>query len=84
MHPDGWGPSRLLLGELLEQTFPEGYRVAIPEMSCGLAFSKNLNREEEGAVKNIIAECFRGTRPLAPDIFEASEILPDNAGLPRT
>jgi ribosome modulation factor len=37
MHPDGWGPSRLLLREELEKAFPEGYRAAIPEMSCGLA-----------------------------------------------
>jgi hypothetical protein len=77
MHPDGWGPSRLLLRERLAETFPEGYRVAIPEMSCGLAISKRLDQNEEGAVKDIIAKCFQqGTRPLAPAIFEAEQILP--------
>jgi hypothetical protein len=77
MHPDGWGPSRLLLCEALEKVFPEGYRVAIPEMSCGLAFSRRLDHEEEAAVMGIVAKCFQGgTRPLAPGIFEAREILP--------
>ena len=30
MHPDGWGPSRLLLHEALKEASPEGYRVAVP------------------------------------------------------
>jgi hypothetical protein len=78
MHPDGWGPSRLLLTDALEKTFPEGYRVAIPEMSCGFAMSLHLNEEEDAALKDMIGKCHRdGTRPLAPGIFEAREILPD-------
>jgi hypothetical protein len=77
MHPDGWGSSRLLLREALEEAFPEGYRVAIPEMSCGVAISLRLDHEEEALVKDIVAKCFkRGTRPLALGIFEAQEILP--------
>jgi hypothetical protein len=77
MHPDGWGPSRLLLRDALEKAFPEGYRVAIPEMSCGLAISRWLNPEEEAAAMEIVAKCFQnGTRPLAPGVFEAQEILP--------
>src|SRR5947208_8743814 len=42
MHPDGWGPSRLLLREQMQQLFPEGYRVSVPEMSCGFAMSREL------------------------------------------
>ncbi len=81
MHPDGWGPSRLLLRDSLAKAFPEGYRVAIPEMSCGVAISKRLDADEERVVNDLVAKCFQeGTRPLAPDIFEAEEILlPDTA-----
>jgi hypothetical protein len=79
MHPDGWGPSRLLLNSSLAKAFPEGYRVAMPEMSCGVAISKHLDAEEERVVQDLLAKCFQGgTRPLVPDIFEAEEILPAN------
>jgi hypothetical protein len=78
MHPDGWGPSRLLLHDALEHVFPEGYRVAIPEMSCGFAISRNLDETEKLAITDVIAKCYvGGTRPLAPGIFDAGEILPD-------
>jgi len=77
MHPDGWGPSRLLLREALEEVFPEGYRAAVPEMSCGVVMSRQLDQEEEAAAKGIVSQCFqKGTRPLAPGIFEAQDILP--------
>jgi hypothetical protein len=78
MHPDGWGPSRLFLREALQQVFPRGYRVSIPEMSCGLAMSRELEGTEEATIQEMIAKCFGGgTRPLAPGIFEPDEILPN-------
>jgi hypothetical protein len=78
MHADGWGPSRLLLREALQRTFPEGYRVSVPEMSCGFALSRELDDAEEATITGIIAKCFGdGTRPLAPGIFEPDEILPN-------
>ncbi len=77
MHPDAWGPSRLLLREALEEVFPEGYRVAIPEMTCGFAISRWLDPEEEATITGVVARCFqKGTRPLASGIFEPEEILP--------
>ncbi len=76
MHSDGWGPSRLLLREDLEKAFPEGYQVAIPEMSCGLVISMCLTQDEEAVVNDIIAKCFQqGTPPLAPGLFAADEVL---------
>ena len=79
MHPDGWGPWRLLLRDSLAEAFPEGYRVAIPEMSCGVAISKRLDSDEARVVKDLVSKCFQGgNRPLVPDIFEADEILPPN------
>jgi hypothetical protein len=78
LHPDGWGPSRLLLTEELRGLFPEGYRVAIPEMSCGLALSRNLEDAEAATVRDIVAKCFgEGNRPLVRAIFEPEEIAVD-------
>jgi hypothetical protein len=82
MHPDGWGPSRLFLSNALEQLFPEGYRVAVPEMSCGIAISRELEEEEEATVMGMTARCFKdGTRPLAPGIFEPDEVLLNCSGV---
>lgn len=78
LHADGWGPSRLLLADALQKIFPEGYRVAVPEMSCGLAISRNLEGPEECTVQDIVAKCFGdGSRPLARGIFEPEELAPD-------
>jgi hypothetical protein len=78
MHPDGWGPSRLLLRDALQQVFPQGYRVSVPEMSCGVAMSRELEEKEEATITGLIAKCFgEGTRPLAPGIFEPDEVLPN-------
>jgi hypothetical protein len=82
MHADGWGPSRLLLRDALHQIFPEGYRVSVPEMSCGFAISRELEETEEATIMGVIEKCFgNGTRPLAPGIFEADEILPNWAAV---
>jgi hypothetical protein len=78
LHTDGLGPSRLLLTDALQQVFPEGYRVAVPEMSCGIAISRNLESPEEGTVEDIVTKCFGdGNRPLARGIFEPEELVPD-------
>jgi hypothetical protein len=82
LHTDGWGASRLLLTDALQQLFPEGYRVAIPEMSCGLAISLNLEGTEQGTVQDIVAKCFGdGRRPLSRGVFEPQELVPDWAAV---
>jgi len=73
MHPDGVGPSRLLLRESLEREFPDGYLVALPEMSCGLVLSTPAMGPERAEIMGIVASCFRdGTRPLVPGMHDAS------------
>ena len=76
MHPDGVGPSRLLLRESLERLFPEGYLVALPEMSCGVAVSKTATGAELAKMKGVVDNCFQnGTRPLVPGMHEASALV---------
>ena len=75
MHDDGIGPSRLLLHERLSQLFPKGYRVALPEMSCGIALSRELETGELEKLTTMIDHCYRkGTRPLAPGIFAPADL----------
>jgi hypothetical protein len=70
MHEDGIGPSRLLLNGWLEEVFPEGYLVSIPERSVGVVLSLRATSEErervEGVVKNFFEE---GTQPFIGQFF---------------
>ena len=76
MHPDGLGPSRLLLRDQLSAFFAEGYRVALPEMSCAFALSSRLDKHELATLEHLIGECYRnGTRPLVPSIYAATDLL---------
>jgi hypothetical protein len=81
MHDDGYGPSRLLLTSAWRSVFPAGYRVALPEMSCGLALALDADDAEKERVSQIVADCFsEGTRPLAPGFFAPQELtLPSPA-----
>lgn len=77
MHDDGYGPSRLLLTGELQAVFPAGYQVALPEMSCGLALSKDAGDDGRQRVDQIVADCFEsGTRPLVAGLFDAADLLP--------
>jgi hypothetical protein len=78
MHPDGLGPSRLLLRDRLSKLFPSGYRVALPEMSCALAFSVDVDVSEMTTLQDIVDKCYQdGTRPLASGIYAPDDLLPD-------
>jgi hypothetical protein len=77
MSEDGLGPSRLLFRGTLNEQFPEGYRVAIPEMSCGVAFSKNAQDPELTKILTMVADCYqKGTKPLSPGIYDPEDLLP--------
>lgn len=79
MHPDGLGPSRLLLFDALRKLFPSGYRVALPEMSCGIAFDANLDDKETSSVQEMIDKCYRnGTRPLIPGSHSPDALIARN------
>src|ERR1035441_3105945 len=52
-YEDGLGPSRLLFRGTLSKLFPKGWRVAIPERSCGFAFGTDLTPEEQSQVEGV-------------------------------
>jgi len=72
MQEDGFGSSRVLCSEALRTIFPEGYRVAIPERSLGIAISKAVTPAEyEEIAAEVVQECYRiGSVPNTPEIFE--------------
>ena len=77
MHPDGIGPSRLLLADLFSGLFPNGYQVGLPEMSCGVAFSTRLDDSERASVETLIQNCYAdGTRPLSPTLYLPEALRP--------
>jgi hypothetical protein len=77
MHEDGFGPSRLLLADALSRAFPQGYRVAIPERSCGIAFANNLAGDELQSILRVDESCHRdGTRPMSAAHFSPSDLAP--------
>jgi hypothetical protein len=77
MHEDGIGPSRILLRDQLLGLFPEGYKVALPEMGCAFAFSSDVQEAEINKLQGLIDDCYRkGTRPLAAGIYTPEDLLP--------
>jgi hypothetical protein len=60
------GPSRLLVPDLLKDTFPEGYIVAIPEMTCAVAFTATPTSQEAMEIEDMIANMYaRGSEPVS-------------------
>jgi hypothetical protein len=77
MQPDGLGSSRLLLSEQIGSVFPEGYNLAIPERSVGIAISKHLAGEPLLNVQDVIRRCCeRGTVPMLNGIYEPEDFTP--------
>ena len=77
MFEDGLGPSRLLFRDGLASQFPAGYRVAMPEMSCGIAFSKDIGGPDMANVQKVIDHCYQhGTRRFVPGTYDADDLLP--------
>ena len=58
--------SRLLVPGLLQTTFPEGYLVAVPEMTCAVAFSARPNEHEAQEIDGLISRLFEnGSEPVS-------------------
>jgi hypothetical protein len=75
MQQDGLGSSRLLLATQWSGLFPEGYWVALPDRSCGMAISKALAPTELDEVKRMISSMFQGaTTPMSGELHEPAEL----------
>jgi hypothetical protein len=75
MSDDGIGTSRLILEEKWKKAFPKGYKVALPERSCGIVFSKVLSEDENKEVLTLVNNCFNsGTSPISNKIYLQNEL----------
>jgi hypothetical protein len=84
MHADGLGSSRLLLSEELHEAFPEGYWVAIPDRSCGIAASKALSGGELEQVRALVESCFaKAAIPMCRGLREAEHLACDPLRSPQ-
>ena len=79
MNSDGLGSSRLLRdGELLT-LFPDGYLLAIPDRSMGLAFPSSLNDEDRSNILSLISNCYiNATIPMMNGIIKPHELFCEN------
>lgn len=76
MYEDGIGPSRLLLNGILEELFPEGYLLAIPERSIGVVLSRAASPKEKETVESFVEKCFEeGTQPFKRDFFDPDLLM---------
>jgi hypothetical protein len=74
LNDDGLGPSRLFIPHLFTSELGDDYRVAIPELTCAIAFRKSLTIEQEADVAGIISGCYgRGTTPISDERFGATD-----------
>lgn len=73
--PDGLGGSRLLLRDRLAALFPEGYRAAVPAMSCGIVVSATVDetglREAMTAARQAHATA---EAPLSAEFLDPEEL----------
>jgi hypothetical protein len=70
---DAFGPSRLLLPHLYDDVLGAGYRVAIPEQTCAIAYRAELSTDERADVDGVVEGCFRhGTEPMSAQRFDPS------------
>ena len=77
MHEDGLGSSRLLCRAELEETFPMGYEVALPDRSCGLALSASATAEERQAFVELVRNCWEhATIPMRGDVLSPDALVP--------
>lgn len=76
---DGIGSSRILFSNELEKAFPEGYKIAIPDRSCGIVISNTISDEEEVVLKTVIDEYYGCTGTAMSKLI----IPPEDFSLPR-
>lgn len=77
MQPDGLGSSRVLMTDELEKLFPEGYSVAIPERSVGMALSAAAAPEHQTSFMEVVGNCHRdGTTPMVSRLLSRTDLIP--------
>ena len=77
MHDDGFGSSRILLSGYLQQHFPAGYYVAIPDRRIGIVTPRNLSERERQEIQNLLQSYYdRASVPIGLQLLAPEDLLP--------
>ena len=81
MHDDGFGSSRVLLWGYLQQHFPAGYYVAIPDRRIGIVTPRNLSHSERQEMQEMIESYYNAASiPIGLDLFTPEDLIPKHDG----
>ncbi|AFY93208.1 hypothetical protein [Chamaesiphon minutus] len=79
MHDDGFGSSRILLSGYLQQHFPAGYYVAIPDRRIGIATPSNLSVSERQEIQDSIQSYYdRASMPIGSQLLAPEDLIPQH------
>lgn len=71
LFPGNLSMARLLVPNLLDDVFPAGYRVAVPELTCVMACATDLSEEECATAQKLAQECYEGgSDPVSDKFFD--------------
>lgn len=76
-HDDGFGSSRILLSGYLQQHFPAGYYVAIPDRRIGIVTPRNLSERERQEIQDLLQFYYdRASVPIGLQLLAPKDLLP--------
>lgn len=71
LFPGNLAMARLLVPGLLDEVFPAGYRVAIPERTCVVASTADASEMEREHAEKLVRECHdNGSEPISQQFFD--------------
>lgn len=74
LNDDGLGPSRLFVPHLFNKELGDDYCVAVPELTCAVAFRRTMTSEQGADVADMISGCYAvGTTPVSDQRFSATD-----------
>ena len=79
MHDDGFGSSRIILSGYLQQHFPAGYYVAIPDREIGIVTPRNLSGSERQEIQDSIQSYYdRASVPIGSQLLAPEDLIPQH------
>jgi len=65
------------MADKLQMLFPEGYSVAVPERSVGMAISEDATADLRASFVELVRNCQRdGTTPMLSRLLNPSDVAP--------
>lgn len=79
LHDDGFGSSRILLSGYLQQHFPAGYYVAIPDRRIGIVTPRNLSASELQETQDSIQSYYDlAVVPIGSQLLAPEDLIPQH------